>query len=153
MSNMFKNYPQPDDYIPNNRHKCFCRKKLTIMAGETTTHTFEVPFDVQKDTLDFEVIYKLGLTPILTKSEEELDVGEYDEEKHEVTVSCVISRDESKLFANTLLDANVQMRFIMNDGTTVYTEIYPIKLSTALDIPSSGEPTPQVIVGIGYTED
>ena len=42
LSEMFKNYPQPDDYIPNNHPRCHCIKPLEIMSGETTTHTFEI---------------------------------------------------------------------------------------------------------------
>lgn len=152
MSDMFRNYPQPEGYTPNNRIRCHGRKPITLMAGETTTHTFDVPFDIKKDTTNLEIIYKLGLSPVLVKDETEVEIGDYDEEKHQSVLTCVISSEESKLFADTLLKASVQIKFIMTDGSTLYTEIYTIKLKDALDI-GGDAPTPSIIVGIGYTED
>ena len=67
MGDMFKNYPQPEDYIPDNRPKPMHQHEITIMTGETASHTFDVPFDVNEDCNGLEVIYKLGLDIALIK--------------------------------------------------------------------------------------
>lgn len=130
---MFKNYPQAEDYIPNNRRKCFPKSKITIMAGETTIHSFEIPFNVETDTIDCDVIYKLGLNVVLTKDITDCTFT-YDEDNHKTILTCTLSSEDTMLFANTLLDAHVQIRFIMNDSSVMYTEIYPVKLIDSLDV-------------------
>ena len=57
------------------------------------------------------------------------------------------------LFKNTLLSCAVQIRFIMRDLSTAYTEIYPVKLVDSLDVAEEKPPVPHVLYGIGYTED
>ena len=131
MSEMFKNYPQPDDYIPNNHPKCRKPMCLDIMAGETAIHTFEVPLNV--DELEgYEVIYKLGLTPIITKNKSQT---EYIVDGDKSIITCTLSPEETTLFGNdTLLEARVQLKFYMLDGVVSYSDIYRIKLKDALDI-------------------
>ena len=149
---MFKNYPQPSDYIPDNRPKPIEPRRLEIMAGETTTHTFEVPFDVVNKTLKLQVLYKLGLNVILIKEDNDLNI--FVKEDGTSVVSCHISDDESILFANTLLSTSVQMRFVMLDGSVQFTEIYRVKVRNSLDAAGQQpQPTPSIIKGIGYTED
>ena len=154
MSNMFDNYPQDSEYIPNNRHKKFCKNEITIMAGETTTHTFEVPFNVDEQTQTFDIIYKLGFEDVLIKDKKECTTL-YDEEINKTFITCLLHFGETRLFANTVLSAHVQIRFTMLDGTVSYSEIYPIKLMTALDVNVRPRPPvpPQVLGGLGYTED
>lgn len=159
LSEMFKNYPQPDDYIPNNHPRCHCIKPLEIMSGETTTHTFEIPFNVKTDTLGVEVMYKLGVNLVLVKTNENLTITT-DEEKNSSIISCEITSQESLLFRNTILDTHVQIKFIMLDKTIKMSEIYKVKVYDSLD--SQGQPPvppvppppgPGTIGGIGYTED
>ncbi len=149
MSEMFKNYPQPDDYIPNNHPKHCKKHELEIMSGETTTHTFEIPFNVNEETLDFKIIYKLGVEVVLVKNKSALTIV-IDENNNSI-ISCVISSQESSKFKHTSLDAHVQIKFIMKDYTTQMSEIYKVKLRNSLD--SLEEPIPEIITGIGYTED
>lgn len=130
---MFDNYPQPTDYIPNNifkAHRHFC---LNIMTGESTTHTFEIPFDVSKETLDVEIIYKLGLNVVLTKPNEEIEVLKKDKCNFSY-VSCKLTPEETLLFKDTLLDTHVQLKFTMKDGTTMYSEIYKVNVKDSLPI-------------------
>ena len=147
---MFNNYPQPSDYIPNNRPVPCCCKKIEIMAGETTSHSFEVPFDVEESTINYEVLYKLGTEVVLIKDKNKCFLTKEDSKS---IISCSLSREDTLLFANTLLNAEVQIRFTMRDLSTLYTEIYKVKLCNALDGKLKPEPTPQIISGIGYTED
>lgn len=155
MTDMFNNYPQPEGYIPNNRprhRKPFC---LDIMAGETAVHTFEIPFNVNEACNGFEVIYKLGLTTLIIKNSSELEIiiGECGNS----LITCTLTPEETALFADTLLDAKVQIKFYMKDeGTVSYSEVYKIKLLNSLDTnepPVPPEPQPGTIGGIGYTED
>ena len=130
MSNMFNNYPGP---TPDNRRFCLPRDILTIMAGETTEHSFEFfNMDLSDDSFasDFKLIYKLGLEVVLEKSKDKCTIV-YD--GHKSIVTCVLSETETSLFANTLLDAFVQFKFNVSDGTTRYSDIMEIKLEDALD--------------------
>lgn len=150
---MFDNYPQSSDYIPNNRPRHCKHKRLDIMAGETAKHTFEVPFNVEEECDSFEVIYLLGIAPVIIKNTDSLEV---DVEEHHSTITSNLTADETSIFANTLLEAKVQLKFFMLDDTITYSDIYTIKLKTALD--ASGEvkpipPKPCVLGGLGYTED
>lgn len=150
MSDIFKHYPQPENYIPNNYPKYHAPQQLEIMAGETALHTFEVPMNVDEAVIDYQIIYKLGITPLFYKDKSETTC-EYDEEHHRSIISCSLTPAETRAFANTVLDAKVQIKFLMVGGTTAYTEVYQIKLSNGLDA-ENHYPTP-VIGNMGYTED
>lgn len=132
MSNMFDNYPQPADYIPNNRPKPHCHKGLEIMAGESASHSFEIPFNVAEETTSCSVIYKLGIKDVIIKTMNELEFTSYDSEENCSIVTAKLSSDETLLFANTLLACKVQVMFILKDGSTIFTEIYPVKLVDSL---------------------
>ena len=134
MSEMFKNYPQPEDYIPNNRPRCCRHHPINLMTGETTSHSFDIPFDVKEDTLDYKVIYKLGINIVIEKGKDELELSEYDVERHETTITCELSSEETSLFKFTSLNAYVQIQFTMKDNSTVFTEIYPIKILNSLAV-------------------
>lgn len=157
---MFDNYPQPDDYIPNNRPKPMHKHEITIMTGETASHTFDVPFDVLDHSFgcaNIEVNYKLGLDIVVTKYWSQLEIETL--EKHGFKYSSItvhLSPEETSRFHNTLLAANVQMKFVMLDNSIQYSEIYPIKVEDSLDgnqEPGPVPPHPQVNLGFGWTED
>lgn len=156
MTDMFRHYPQPDDYKPDNYPKCRVFKPVEIMCGETAVHTFEVPFNVKEKCSMCEVIYKLGLDPIVIKSSlTDLEVEVTDQANSFVT--CVLKPADTLAFRNTALETKVQLKFYMNDKTVSYSEIYKVYVKDALDangrkaINSKG-----MIAGLGscgYTED
>ena len=130
-SEMFKHYPQPDNYTPYNIPHGIKHEEITIMAGESATHSFEIPFNVIEDVTDFEIIYKLGISMSLIKSylgEKEKEYPAitvvYDEDSHKSMITCVLSVIETQLFRDTLLDCKVQIKFIMKDLSIAYTEVY-----------------------------
>lgn len=155
MNHMFDLYPQPDDYIPNNRIRCFEEQHINIMVGETSSHTFRIPFNVEEDCTDVKVIYKVGINVALVKEFEELEI---DVESKEIEVggeiktiyytliTDTISPDETLAFADTLLDTFVQLRFTMKEGIITYSEIYPVSVRNSLD--SSAKPKP--IINSGF---
>ncbi len=157
MTDMFDNYPQKEEYIPDNR-KCFFPKEVvTIMPGETTTHSFEIPFDVSVGTIDYSIIYKVGLHIALEKGKSSCEVV-WDEERNISIMTWVLSVPETMLFKDTLLDTHVQIKFTMVDGSIAFTEIYPVFVQNSLRSNAIGpEPEPpvppHVITGFGYTED
>ena len=152
MSEMFKNYPQPEDYVPNNRPKhCKC-SRITLMTGETAEHTFDIPFNVESDCLDYSVIYKLGLEDIIIKEKDELEVSISEDNKFS-TITCHLSSEETSLYRNTLLSANVQLKFYMRDASVAFSDIYKIYVTTSLETGDEPHPTPGILVGLGYTED
>ena len=126
---MFDRYPQRDDYIPDNRPKCCKHFELNIMSGETAVHSFDVPFDIEDACDSVEVIYSLGIKPILIKKDPEIIITHCD---HSI-VTCKLNEQETLLFDDTLLSAQVQLKFYMKNGTTTYSEIYRIKLMDSLD--------------------
>ena len=153
--NMFDRYPQPEDYIPDNRPRPKHKHEITIMTGETASHTFDVPFDVNTDCSDCSVIYKLGLKVILVRK---ASLGEVTILPKEIgcgkiisTLNVRLSDEETTLFRNTYLDTKVQVKFIMNDYSVQYSEIYPVTVEDSLEGEST--PHPSVVVGFGWTED
>ena len=154
MSEMFNNYPQPEDYIPNNRHIKCPEFKLDIMTGETSKHTFEIPFDVNTDCIDVEVIYKLGVKPVVIKNSYSLEILS-DEEKHTSTITCTLNADETKLFADTLLNTRVQIKFYMNDSSIMFSDIYRVKVVDSLENNRKAPSEGKMVYGTnyGYTED
>jgi len=157
MKEMFNLYPQPDTYTPDNRPRPIKNEELTIMPGETSIHSFGVPFTKEdfegedKTIIDFKAIYKLGLEITLVKLKSECKPLEYLH--HKTILTWELTPNETLHFRNTLLDAKVQIKFTMADGSINYTEAYPIKLVDSLDSPSTPPTPPAVLVGIGYTED
>lgn len=144
---MFDNYPQTE--VPNNRCKCFPEFHLDIMTGETASHTFEIPFNVKTDCLKCEVLYKLGIKLILQKSEG-LEILETDKGS---VVTCKLSAQETALFGHTCLDAKVQLRFTMNNGAILYSDIYNVSVTDSLWTDSEVPPVPIIVTGFGWTED
>ena len=130
-------------------------RALNIMTGETASHIFDVPFDVEKECTDVEVIYKLGLKVILVRK---ASLGEVTILPKEIgcgkiisTLNVRLSDEETTLFRNTYLDTKVQVKFIMNDYSVQYSEIYPVTVEDSLEGEST--PHPSVVVGFGWTED
>ena len=159
MGNMFDWYPQPDEYIPTNRPKPKKKFQLDIMTGETASHTFEVPFDVEDEELgceDIEIIYKLGTKVVLTRhwkilpSQIEVVQKQKGNWKYSV-LTTHLSDEDTMLFHGTYLDAKVQIKFIMKDYTVQYSEIYPITVVDSLQ--GKATPHPSVNLGFGWTED
>ena len=149
---MFDNYPQSSEYIPDNRPKCCKHFKLDIMTGETAIHTFEIPFNVEESCLNVEVIYKKGLTPVIIKSSEQLDISTLD--GHSI-ITCYLSAEDTSLFEHTYLNTRVQIKFYMTDGDITYSEVYPVTVMNSLDVDDGRPipPAPGTLGGLGYTED
>ena len=138
MPDMFRNYPQPDDYKPNNYPRCKCCKKLEIMTGETSIHSFDIPFNVEEVCTIVEVIYKLGIEPVIIKNNYYLEfIAEPDGTS---IVTCKLTPEETLLFKNTALDTHVQLKFYMKNGSIAYSEIYKVFVSDSLD--ANRLPTP-----------
>ena len=157
MGNMFDNYPQSDEYIPNNRPKCHKEFKLDIMTGETASHTFEVPFDVNSESfgcVNIEVIYKFGLEVVLLKFINPKDCPVVHRGKWDITfVTCKLNKEETAIFHNSYLDTSVQLKFILSDNSIQYSEIYPVTVVDSLDGSQAPAPHPIVVNGFGWTED
>ena len=153
MSEMFDNYPQPDDYIPNNRPKPIEREELKIVTGETVTHTFHVPFNVEEQCYELEVIYKLGVKPIIIKNSYSLEIT--IEEDNTTTIKCTLTPEETKLFANTLLSARVQTKYYLNNGDVTFSKIDIIDVTDSLELGREEPKNPNMVYGTnyGYTED
>lgn len=146
---MFNNYPQPDDYIPNNRPKPICPSKLSIMVGETSVQSFDIPFNVEEDCSNWEVIYKVGLEIVLVKKKEDTTIITQDDGTS--LISFVLTPAETQLFNNLVLSTQVQIKFTMKTGETIYSDIYQIKVINALD--AEVKPDTPVVSGFGWTED
>ena len=155
MSEMFKNYPQSENYIPDNRPRKCPGIKLDIMTGETSKHTFEVPFDVtnEEEVADYEVIYKLGLKPVIIRNSYSLEALKTPCGS---TITCELSPEETKLFQDTLLSTRVQIKFYMAGGIIMFSDIYNVKVMDALDMTrSKPEENTNMVYGTnyGWTED
>ena len=132
MNEMFNNYPQPEDYKPDNRPQPIEEFKLDIMTGETAIHTFEVPFKISEECSEVEVVYKLGIKPTIIKNSDSLELIETEEGT--TIVTCTLSQSETKLFEDTILSLKLQMKFYMNNNSIMYSDIYSVEVKDALDI-------------------
>lgn len=153
MTEMFNNYPQPEDYIPDNRPKPIEEVKIDIMTGGTAIHTFEVPFNVSEECNEIEVIYKQGIKPIIIKNSFSLEVVESEGKS---IVTSTLSPEETQMFKNNILKTRVQMKFYMKDDSVIYSEIYKVTVRNATDINrKKPEEDEQKVYGVnyGYTED
>ena len=133
MFNLYDN--PPEDYIPCNRPRFRKKEMLTIMAGETATHSFDVPIDVDEECSSVEVIYKLGLNVILIKVPNASEVLTDECGKFWISNVTVVLSDEYTLkFKSTYLNASAQLKFHMKvDGSVQYSEICPIRIRNSLD--------------------
>lgn len=136
---MFDNYPQPSDYIPTNMDCKSPPKFITIMAGETTVHSFEIPFNIEEEMLDYNIIYRLGSSNVIIKTKEEIEVIPYDEDLGFSILTSKLSADETAIFANTFLSCEIQIKLVLSDGSTIFTDKYPVELSTAVSAYERGD--------------
>lgn len=147
MSDIFIKFDNlPEDYVPNNEdmpRACCCHCD-NIITGQAVTHSFEIPFNVKTDLLDYELIYKTGVEILIDKHKEDLETLILDDGTS--IISCSLNSDESKKFDNILLDTFAQIKFTMLDGTFTFSEIYKIKVLNSLEYTQS-------YVREGETED
>ena len=122
----------PKSEIPNNRPVFSPCEPLTIVTGETTKQTFDIPFDISSTCESYELLYTLGWKVILTKTSNDVETI-YDPETDVTVIECILSSDETKMFANSLLETRLQIKFMLLDGGQAYSYIYPIKVITTLD--------------------
>ena len=124
MSDIFKNYPQPDDYTPDNRNcKCSCDERDTVVAGGTTTHAFILNFSFSELCDSFDVTYKSGLDDFLVISSSNLGAPyKIDESDGKTTIAITLSPDDTKMFARSR-DAFAQMKLYMKDGSVIFGEL------------------------------
>ena len=124
---MFDLYPKTE--TPDNRPKCPRHFHLDIMTGENASHSFEVPHRVLENSSKIEVIYKLGIEVKLVK-----EVAPEDIDDNDNVVTVKLSPEDTELFAKTLLTTNVQLKFTMDDGSTLFSEIYRVNVTDSLEV-------------------
>lgn len=134
MSDMFHKFDNlPEGYVPNNEpvRCCRCSDNDFIITGQSVSHSFSVPFNVDTDLADYEIIYKTGVDIILRRSKKDLETLVMDDGSSVIT--CSLSSDDAKKFDNTLLDTFAQLKFVMLDGTASYSAIYRIRVLNSLE--------------------
>lgn len=117
-----------------------------VIIGATNTHVFKQPFLFTNYIKSFEVIYRQGLTEVLTKiydmqSNEENNNNEYRKDIiiHEcdktgnTIVKVILSPEESTLFKNSVLECQVQLKFYLLDDSILYSDCYDIRVKSPLD--------------------
>ena len=133
MSDMFHKFDNlPDGYVPNNEpsRRC-CSDNYFIITGQSVSHSFSVPFNVETELADYEIIYKTGVDIILRRSKNDLETSVTDDGSSVIT--CYLSSDDSKKFNNTILDTFAQLKFVMLDGTSSYSALYKIIVINSLE--------------------
>lgn len=120
---MFKDYPQPSDYIPDNRHAkcaCECHGDDIITVGATSFHTFVLDFPYSGNCSGFDVVYSNGVeTPLVVSSEDPVAPYEMTEADGKTTIAITIPPAISSLF-DPMRESYAQMRLTMNDGSVIY---------------------------------
>lgn len=133
MSDMFHKFDNlPDGYVPNNEpsRRC-CSDNYFIITGQSVSHSFSVPFNVETELADYEIIYKTGVDIILRRSKNDLETSVTDDGSSVIT--CSLSSDDTKKFNNTILDTFAQLKFMMLDGTSSYSAVYRIIVINSLE--------------------
>lgn len=121
---MFRNYPQPQDYIPTNTvDSCFPGPYYaTIVRGTTPRHSFELPFDIERnqgllegDIKDLVVTYKQGLDIILTKTLAEVEDIDQTADNHSI-IYYTLTQEETNRFEVTNPNnlVQVQIKILLN---------------------------------------
>ena len=111
-----------------------------IIIGATNTHVFKQPFLFNEFIHKFDVIYKQGLTEVLTKTydmqsneyREDIIICECDKPGNTI-VKVILSPDESLLFKNSVLECQVQLKFYLLDDSILYSDCYDINVKSPLD--------------------
>ena len=140
-SRMFDNYPQPDGYTPTNIPSELVEYSNiygSIIQGATARHNFEVPFD-PSDVRDLTIIYKQGLSVVLTKSLSDVEFFDEDPDNHSSILWLNLSTDETSKFQLTNQNNLVQVQIKIELNSTTSTGEYnvsatPIMLMEVLPI-------------------
>ena len=133
MSDMFHKFDNlPDGYVPNNEpsRRC-CSDNYFIITGQSVSHSFSVPFNVETELADYEIIYKTGVDIILRRSKNDLETSVTDDVSSVIT--CSLFSDDTSNFDNTILDTFAQLKFVMLHGTSSYSAVYRIIVVNSLE--------------------
>lgn len=122
MSDIFKNYPQPDDYVPNNRQcDCACCDgKDQIIIGGTTLHTFKLKFLYSEECDGFDIIYRQSLDKELIISSSSLGAPYEMEEVDGKTLITVTLSPETTSEFHPFRDTFAQIKLYMKDGSVIF---------------------------------
>lgn len=145
---MFDNYPQPDDYMPDNRvGRCACMKsgEDTITVGGTTSHVFTLDFSYSESCRAFRVIYTGGLeVRHVVDSGDDAPSFTIEESGGKTYIRVTLDPSVTKLFSPSR-DAMAQMRLTMMDGSVVFGAVNALRVIGTLPaqdaIPQGGGTT------------
>lgn len=111
-----------------------------LIIGATNTHLFNAPFLLSEYCTSFDIIYRQGLTVVITKHydfrensiNEDIEVNECDTKEFSI-VKVNLTPDESRLFKNSVLECQAQMKLYLIDDTIQYSDSYDINVKSPLD--------------------
>ena len=110
-SEMFKNYPQPDGYIPFNRPVKKPAEINTIVSGGFCSNFFKVKLPFDENIKGLKVIYKQEFRLYMEK----IPTVVKENEKSFI-VEVKFNNVESKQFGGTLLDTYAQVEVTYGDN-------------------------------------
>lgn len=103
----------------------------TIVAGETCTHTFHLPFKYTDVVCCTDIIYSQGFELVLQKCCCNIEIIEEDD--NTTTIQSILQPDESLVFTDTLLDSFVQLKLRLKNGSIIYSEPRKLKVYIPLE--------------------
>ena len=136
---MFDNYPQPDDYIPDNRHApccgdCHCED--VVVVGGTALHTFKLAFLYSENCESFEAIYNYGLGESLSISSSALGAPFSIEEMGGKTyINITLDPSMTSKFSDGR-DAYAQLKLRMKDGSVIFGDKNKLTVRKTLTVAS-----------------
>lgn len=129
MGDIFKNYPQPDDYVPDNSGPSEGGENADeVVVNGTTVHVFKLNFSYSELCDGFEVTYRSGLDGGFSIKSSDLG-GPFEilEEDGRTYITITLSPELTSVF-DPLRDAYAQMRLNMRDGTTLYGDLNKLEV-------------------------
>lgn len=129
MGSIFKNYPQPDDYVPDNSTQGDEESEAdAVIVGGTTVHVFKLNFSYSELCDGFEATYRIGLTGGFSISSSDLGGPfEISEDDGHTYITITLPPDLTSAF-DPLRDAYAQMKLTMKDGTTLFGDLNKLEV-------------------------
>lgn len=138
MLNMFKNYDNNNNFIPNNEYEFLpveSQYKDMMVLNAINNYSFRIPHK-REDILDLSILYMQGTEYKVQKGYQDvnlIDIPDSDGTIRRCIATYQLNPEDTLNFNTYNREVKVQLKIILLDGRIEYSKIYLVKIINSLD--------------------